>query len=590
MTVYNRKMFRKKAGGATGIMASGPELMKRFRVGGVNRFGVGDPRAQITQPGTKFQLNYPSQFSPQVPNTNFIPTGGGNLGSSILQSLMKPMMGPAAFYLDQKASEEESKSKEANRAARAKNQRGGNILRNRIAAQQGIDVMETTPDAGFKIPGTSLTFGDAAFKFKQQNKPILDFLKGIPSLANKTKEELNEIAKGMGFPGGELDPKKVATVNRKDLLNKVNKTIDYFKDMSDKQLLDQKLKEELSVDADAEFGDFDSRKESEKAKDTRGTVDRENVNPFELNKKVAAIGKVSHDEKILSEDKDSTDIVINNIKNKNTKKAETASKDGLNSTSKNHTLSNNILDANDKDVSGVNIGSALGFKNFENLSLDERKTLYSNILESTVGDKGSIKTDKDFNLIMTGLLIAAGDSPDALTNITRGLAQGFKMYGDSLDDDRKEKREIQLTATKLAIQAEEAQKERDFKADEKQLDRITTVINSIIKQSGGNSNKFAKTLINTVAGDIETYLPAAERARFKTLSPEKKADIIVNQADAIYKRTGYGDTSKLNVDFPSVLEAVKTGDLSKIKTIDNTEKKTENNNIDTTGIKIKKIN
>ena len=591
MTVYNRKMFRKKAGGATGIMASGPELMKRFRVGGVNRFGVGDPRAQITQPGTKFQLNYPSQFSPQVPNTNFIPTGGGNLGSSILQSLMKPMMGPAAFYLDQEASEAESKARAANAAARAKNQRGGNVLRNRIAAQQGIDVMETTPDAGFKIPGTSLTFGDVAFKFKQQNKPILDFLKGIPDLAEKTTEELNEIAKGMGFPGGEVDTKKLATVNRKSLLNNVNKTIDYFKDMSDKQLLDQKLKEELEiVDADTDFEDFDSRKESEKAKDTRGTVDRENVNPFELNKKVAAIGKVSHDEKILSEDKDSTGIVINNIKNKNTKKAETASEDGLNSTAKNHTLSNNILDANDKDVSGVNIGSVLGFKNFENLSLDERKTLYSNILESTVGDKGSIKTDKDFNLIMTGLLIAAGDSPDALTNITRGLAQGFKMYGDSLDDDRKEKREIQLTATKLAIQAEEAQKERDFKAGEKQLDRITTVINNIIKQSGGNSNKFAKTLINTVAGDIETYLPAAERARFKTLSPEQKADIIVNQANAIYNRTGYGDTSKLNVDFNSVLEAVKTNDLSKIKIIDNTEKKTENNNIDTTDIKIKKIN
>ena len=37
---------------------------------------------------------------------------------------------------------------------------------------------------------------------------------------------------------------------------------------------------------------------------------------------------------------------------------------------------------------------------------------------------------------MTGLLIAAGDSPDALTNITRGLAQGFKMYGDALDDEK----------------------------------------------------------------------------------------------------------------------------------------------------------
>jgi len=35
MTVYNRKMFRKKGGGAMGIMASGPELMSRFTGGGV---------------------------------------------------------------------------------------------------------------------------------------------------------------------------------------------------------------------------------------------------------------------------------------------------------------------------------------------------------------------------------------------------------------------------------------------------------------------------------------------------------------------------------------------------------------------------
>jgi len=582
MNVYNRKMFRKKAGGATGIMASGPELMKRFRVGGVNV--VGNP----TQPGTKFQLNYPSQFSPQVPNTNFIPTGDTGFGTSILNFLnpLKKFQDIRQINID---ALDDEKARTRNEIQRARVSEGKDVFKNRVAANQGIDIIENTPSMGIKIPGSSLTFGDAVVQFKQQNKPILDFLKGIPGLATKTRDELNEIAKEMGYPGGEVDPKKLATANRKDLLNKVNKTIDYFKDMSDKQLLDQKLKEELSVDADTDFKDFDSRKESEKAKDTRGTVDRENVNPFELNKKVAAIGKVSHDEKILSEDKDSTDIVINNIKNKNTKKAETASEDGLNSTSKNHTLSNNILDANDKNVSGVNIGSALGFKNFENLSLDERKTLYSNILESTIGDKGSIKTDKDFNLIMTGLLIAAGDSPDALTNITRGLAQGFKMYGDSLDDDRKEKREIQLTATKLAIQAEEAQKERDFKAGEKQLDRITTVINKLITESGGSGNKFAKTLINTVAGDIETYLPAAERAKFKTLSPEQKAGIIVTQANAIKEKSGL-DTSKINYDIPSIINAVKTGNLKNIKIIDNTEKKTENNNIDTTDIKIKKIN
>ena len=35
MSVYDRPMF-KKGGGAIGIMASGPELMKRFDVGGIN--------------------------------------------------------------------------------------------------------------------------------------------------------------------------------------------------------------------------------------------------------------------------------------------------------------------------------------------------------------------------------------------------------------------------------------------------------------------------------------------------------------------------------------------------------------------------
>ena len=171
----------------------------------------------------------------------------------------------------------------------------------------------------------------------------------------------------------------------------------------------------------------------------------------------------------------------------------------------------------------------------------------------------------DFNIIMTGLLIAAGDSPDALTNITRGLAQGFKMFGDALSEDRKEKRDIQMTATKLAIQAEEAAKERRFKAGEKQLDRITTTINALIKDSAGNANKFAKTIINTVAGDIQTYLPAAERTKFKTLSIDQKAKKIIDISNSIVDQSGFANKVKY---IPStVIEAVKTGDFSKLKTV-----------------------
>ena len=49
MTVYNRKMFRKKGGGAIGIMASGPELMSRFTGGGVNI-----PDYRVTTDATRF--------------------------------------------------------------------------------------------------------------------------------------------------------------------------------------------------------------------------------------------------------------------------------------------------------------------------------------------------------------------------------------------------------------------------------------------------------------------------------------------------------------------------------------------------------
>jgi len=126
-----------------------------------------------------------------------------------------------------------------------------------------------------------------------------------------------------------------------------------------------------------------------------------------------------------------------------------------------------------------------------------------------------------------------------------------------------------LTATKLAIQAEEAAKERRFKAGEKQLDRITTTINAIIKDSGGNADKFRKTIINTVASDIKTYLPKAERTKFTNYSTEDKAKKIVNIADSISEQAGYGGQKKY--DLNSAIEAVKTGDFSKLKFLDTNE-------------------
>jgi len=118
--------------------------------------------------------------------------------------------------------------------------------------------------------------------------------------------------------------------------------------------------------------------------------------------------------------------------------------------------------------------SVLNIKN-----LKERKAL----LKSLLGEEKAkdIRTDAGYNLMMTGLLIAAGTSPDAMTNIARGLAGGLKGYGKATGEaaqaEKKLDRELSLLAyselsdeqkaARAAQVAEDARiKERAFQASE----------------------------------------------------------------------------------------------------------------------------
>ena len=556
MTVYNRKMFRKKAGGATGIMASGPELMKRFRVGGVNV--VGNP----TQPGTKFRLNYPSQFSTQIPNTSFIPTGDTGIGSSIL-NILNPLNKFQDIRQINIDALDDEKARTKNEIQRARVSEGKDVLKNRIAATQGIDIMPAKPagDVGaFKM-------GD-----EQQNVPgyFSDVSARGSQLLKRTSEDIKNFT-------NFITPK-------------INKTLDFFKKMpgdvidkleSRRKAYEQEKKDKIQAEEfSSAVGGPQLKGEGEEFPEVP------KLKPENLLGEASIVGEASHNEKDLSEDKQSTEVVINNTKNKNTKKIDEAKKEGSNATAENHSFSNNFLDANNKNLNTDNLSNVLGI-NLEGLSLTDRKALYSNILESTVGDKGSIKSDKDFNLIMTGLLIAAGDSPDALTNITRGLAQGFKMYGDALDNDRKEKRQIQLTATKLAIQAEESAKERIFKKEENRLNRVTSVINKMIDSAGKNNNKFGQTLTTTIAANPKDYMSEAEYANFIKSSDSQKVNTIQKKVMGIYNASPFKNQAT-NFDTQAIIRGVLTGKIPQ-----NIQKETdtkEEKKTDTSDIKIKKIN
>jgi len=92
-------------------------------------------------------------------------------------------------------------------------------------------------------------------------------------------------------------------------------------------------------------------------------------------------------------------------------------------------------------------------------SIKERKKFLRELLgESKAKD---IRTDANYNLMMTGLLIAAGQSPDALVNIAKGLAGGLKGYGDAVGEEAKEERKIDRELGILAYQDVEKREAAD---------------------------------------------------------------------------------------------------------------------------------
>jgi len=81
-----------------------------------------------------------------------------------------------------------------------------------------------------------------------------------------------------------------------------------------------------------------------------------------------------------------------------------------------------------------------------------------------------IRTDANYNLIMTGLMIAAGQSPDALTNIATGLAKGLKGYGEAsgeaAKEENKRERAMKLMAAKEIGEEITAETAADIRAQE----------------------------------------------------------------------------------------------------------------------------
>ena len=123
---------------------------------------------------------------------------------------------------------------------------------------------------------------------------------------------------------------------------------------------------------------------------------------------------------------------------------------------------------NDKDISDdEKAGTVFEILKGKKANPKTIKKDIKSMLEDMSGTKPGITTTAGYNLMMTGLLIAAGDSPNALTNIARGAAQGLQGYGKALEKERAKESEIDLLAGKLAVgeflaQEKEGRQKSDF--------------------------------------------------------------------------------------------------------------------------------
>ena len=113
-------------------------------------------------------------------------------------------------------------------------------------------------------------------------------------------------------------------------------------------------------------------------------------------------------------------------------------------------------------------------KTNEVLGIDSLEKEYAVLKEFFGEDRAKdVRTDANYNLMMTGLMIAAGESDNAMTNIAKGAAAGLQKYGEAVGEESREvaaeDKAIKSLVAKTALDRREKQEERTFQ--ELQADR-----------------------------------------------------------------------------------------------------------------------
>ena len=521
MTVYNRKMFRKKGGGATGIMASGPELIKAqqgaFMGPGIPMSGVRNfsPAALGSTRIDNQSVNPLSGF-PGFIKDAFTSSNPSALGQVINYSLKG---------LDaKKRAEEEEKSEKANEAAKDKiiTPFTQGAIQTATGAEPDIEAKDppgviSDTIASLKLFKKNITPTIEEFKKNYTDLPREVFNLGVDKLTSFLKKKTDETSflDATGEKQGAIG--SVAAKKNLYELEKESRIEQGFlpapggeKTKDEGEIVIVGGKEKLKT-TDANGNEIITDLTEKKKKEVSLSESAKNLGDSEYDKKQLA----TTEETGQGSKANQTVALLDS-------NSEKSAKDGLTNTSTLEKLFRDKLAVLSDDKTKSSIGDILGIQSFDQMTLGERTAAYKSILKATLGEDKDIKDDASFNLIMTGLLIASGDSPDALTNIARGFANGLKMYADNISDKRKEKREIALAATKLAITADESAKERTFKAEQNRLDRISKEFIATAKGKTSKS-KLREAIYKKLIANPDGYLGLRDKLTYAKLPESQKA-------------------------------------------------------------------
>lgn len=446
MTVYNRKMFRKKGGGAAGIMASGPELIKAQSGTFVNIPGGGSAITRSGFPGAGAF----SAFQPSKPNAISLSPTGSDFQSGKIDIFGKDRTRFGKTALEQLAQTEGAIGRQIGPFKEDRVQidpEGGDISKQNL----GVVTSEDTTAINTSI-------NNILEKYKT-------------NLAEQREDELAFIGKddeGTVF-GEEVESKdKDKTVYE--------------------QSSDVEVKNEAST---VNLSDSSVNKGSGKEQKGGGKAN------------VAPNSEMGTKYKKLTETM---------IKQMQQGKVDNATDNSL------------ITHGYDKKVVE---------EMTEEEKIVEMKAMLSKFGQNTeeAEDLGGL------NIMMLGLSVAAGDSPDALTNIAKGakefVGQRAKEIKQKIKDRKDKEDAIDLLAIKTVLGRTDKKEDREFRSKEADKSRAHDM-KKISTMNANDLNKLGITLdfkkmIADNANNLQVFLKDKDIASRYDL---KKLDVEMFNASA----------------------------------------------------------